>query len=104
MNPTLEHIVGRLPDPESARRFASRLEAEQPRRFASLKPARLANLLTLASYSPWLGDALLLDPDGPDWPAEQRDLARAYSKEELLESLARLALRRGTASEQELLS
>ena len=91
----LEHLIDRLPDREAARRLLPRLEAEQPALFASVraKPAVLANLMTLAAYSPWLGDVLLAQPEIVEWLARQRNLDRTYTKETFLEELGRYAAR-----------
>jgi glutamate-ammonia-ligase adenylyltransferase len=106
MDPGLEQIIARLPDPEAAHRFLARVERELPAQFAAMrrKPTVAVNLLTLAAFSPWLGDALLLQPDAIDWLGRQADLDRADTKEDYLEALARFALRRSGSGEQLLLA
>ena len=98
----LEHLIDRLPDREAARRVLARLEAEQPALFASVRtrPAVLANLMTLAAYSPWLGDVLLAQPEVVEWLARQRNLDRTYTKETFLEELGRYAARHTDLDDQ----
>lgn len=106
MNQKLEQLLDRLPDREAARRLVARLEAEHPTRFASLqrKPGVLANLMTLAAYSPWLGDALLAQPDTIDWLSRRQHIERGYTKEDYLEELGRFAARRLDADVQFMLA
>lgn len=106
MDEKLERLIERLPDREAARRVVVRLEEERPAQFASIrrKPAVLANLATLAAYSPWLGDVMLAQPDVVDWLARQRNVERGYSKEDFLEELGRYAARNTDLDEQSLLA
>jgi glutamate-ammonia-ligase adenylyltransferase len=105
MDPKLHHLVERLPDAAAARRLYARLEAQQPERLERLRrtPALLANLLTMAAFSPWLGDALAGDPEAIDWLCDG-GLARSYSKEDFVAELDGLATRGGHADEQSLLA
>jgi [glutamine synthetase] adenylyltransferase / [glutamine synthetase]-adenylyl-L-tyrosine phosphorylase len=106
MDPTLQRIVERLPDADAARWFYSRLQADQPERLERLHraPPLLANLLTVAAFSPWLGDALLGDPDAIDWLGSEGNLARSCSKEAYVEELAGFARRGSHVDEQSLLA
>lgn len=106
MDEKLEQAIERLPDSEAARRLYGRLEAELPAQFASLarKPATLVNLMTLAAYSPWLGDVLLAQPDVVEWMSRQRNLDRGYRKEDFLEELGRYGARHSNVDEQSLLA
>jgi glutamine synthetase adenylyltransferase len=80
--PNSRGLIDRLPDNEAARRVITRLEREHPDRFATVrrKPAVLANVMTLAAYSPWLGDVLVAQPEIVDFLARQRTFERVVDE------------------------
>jgi glutamate-ammonia-ligase adenylyltransferase len=93
-NEKIESLVRDLPDPEGARLFMERLQAEQPRAVKTLMrdAGLLADALALAAWSPLLATTLVQNPDYLAWLARERTLSRVKSLEELSESLARFAL------------
>lgn len=100
MDDTITRLLDRLPDREAPRRLLHRLETERPSEFATLtrvtkpqKLANLANLLTLAAYSPWLGDVLFIQPELIGWLTRAKGLERGATRESLVEELSRFASR-----------
>jgi glutamate-ammonia-ligase adenylyltransferase len=93
----LEAFIESLPDRALARVFLDRFESLHPRHAAQLKrkPALLARALTLASYSPFLGETLLRHPEHIEWLEREGEqgLSRVKSTEQLSEDLARLVTR-----------
>jgi [glutamine synthetase] adenylyltransferase / [glutamine synthetase]-adenylyl-L-tyrosine phosphorylase len=92
----LDALVRDLPDPEGARLFRERIAATNPRANSLFErdPALLADALTLAAWSPFLGTTLEQNPDYLNWLARERTAPRVRTVEELGESLARFALTR----------
>jgi len=100
MNDTITRLLDRLPDREAPRRLLHRLETERPADFTALtrvakpqKLASLANLLTLAAYSPWLGDVLFVQPELIAWLTRAKGLERGATREQFVEELSRFASR-----------
>jgi [glutamine synthetase] adenylyltransferase / [glutamine synthetase]-adenylyl-L-tyrosine phosphorylase len=93
-NEKIESLARDLPDPEAARLFFERLQAEHPRAVKSLvrDAGLLADALALAAWSPLLATTLAQNPDYLAWLARERASSRVKSLEELNESLARFAL------------
>ncbi|MBK6315521.1 MAG: hypothetical protein IPF53_14810 [Blastocatellia bacterium] len=88
MADTITRLLDRLPDREAPRRLLHRLETERPEEFVRLtrastpqKLASLANLLTLAAYSPWLGDVLFIQPELIGWLTRKKGLERGATRE-----------------------
>ncbi len=106
MDPQLERLIERLPDGEAARRIVVRLEAEHAARFVALRrnPALIANLMTLASFSPWMGEVVVAQPEIIDYLGRPRSLDRALTNEDLLEELGRFAARNASLDVQSLLA
>jgi [glutamine synthetase] adenylyltransferase / [glutamine synthetase]-adenylyl-L-tyrosine phosphorylase len=102
----LDALVRDLPDAEGARLFRERVAAASPRagRHFERDPALLADALTLAAWSPFLGTTLEQNPDYLNWLARERTAARVRTVEELGESLARFALTRTQLDPQVMLA
>ena len=90
----IEHLTSDLPDPESARRFLTSLEAQHPRDAAKLRKndGLLSDVLTLSAYSPLLATTLLQNPDYLWWLNRKRRTPAVRTKDELLEALGRFVL------------
>jgi len=99
---TIYALIEKLPDSAQARLTAERLFEEHPAqaRHCIAHPALLANVLTLAAYSPLLAETMLRQPDYITWLGRERDLQQIKSKERLLEELARFAARQFSLEEQ----
>ena len=101
-----EHLLSGLPDPDSAKRFAEQFAERHPavanRIFNDL--GLLADLLALASFSPWAASTLLRYPDYAVWLKRHRTGEGIRGKDELLESLARFSLTNSTLDPSVLLS
>ena len=91
----IEAFIGSLPDPAGARTFLERLESSQPAYLDRMPLLLVSRLLILASYSPFLGETLLLNPDHIEWLKREteRDLGRVKSAEQLSEELGRFSAR-----------
>src|SRR5215203_5524393 len=90
----LEHLTSDLPDADSALRFLSSLEEQNPRDAAKLKKndGLLSDVLTLSAYSPLLAATLLQNPDYIWWLNRKRRGPAIRSTDELLEALGRFIL------------
>jgi glutamate-ammonia-ligase adenylyltransferase len=97
-----EDFIESLPSPDAARTFMERLFAEHPGVVARCRqdPALLANLLVLATHSPFLGEAVIRRPEYIEWLAREKDIERIKPREELFESLARFAAVQSSLDEQ----
>jgi len=88
----IEAFVATLPDPAGATTFLTRLRGlETPPAidFARNQPL-LARLLTIAAYSPYLGETLLRHPEHIPWlQREDREMDRVKSTEQLRQEMAR---------------
>ncbi len=111
MADTITRLLDRLPDREAPRRLLHRLETERPDEFVRLtrasspqKLASLANLLTLAAYSPWLGDVLFIQPELIGWLTRKKGLERGATREDLVEELGRFAARHSGDDTQAILT
>lgn len=88
------HLLVGNPDPEASERFLSVFEERHPSHFKKLlrDDSLLADVVTLAAFSPLLATTLLQTPDYVAWLRRRRKDTGVRGKEELLESLARFAL------------
>ena len=98
----VESLVRDLPDENGARLFLERLRNEQPRTFQKLlrDPALLSDTLALAAWSPLLATTLEQNPDYVSWLKRERADVRVRTRDQLKESLARLALTHSTLTPQ----
>ncbi|MCS6874496.1 MAG: hypothetical protein RML33_06280 [Acidobacteriota bacterium] len=87
-----EQIKDNLPDIEQAERFINLFLAEHGISKLTRNKELLADVLTLASYSPFLGNVILQNPNYITWLSKQRKEPKVRNKEELLESLARFRM------------
>ncbi len=89
----IEAFIPTLPDPAGARSFLTRLRSlEFPPKFDRDSGQQLlARLLTIAAYSPYLGETLLRHPEHIGWLEREaaRGLDRVKSTEQLREEMAR---------------
>ncbi len=88
----LPTILGQVPDPDSSLNNLERFTRELPRRVLDAlqrQPALLHYLLALFSYSRFLSETLLQEPELILWLGRERFLERMPSQEELLEDYAR---------------
>ncbi len=90
----IETLADELPSPGSALRFLEQFTERNPSHAAKIlkNEGLLADLLTLASYSPILAATLVQNPEYVGWLSRRRADPSLRSKEELLESLARFSL------------
>lgn len=104
--PSLESFVETLPDEAAARRFAERLVDEHPMLAERLwqRPEVLTWILTLSSYSSWLGETLLQRPEFLSWLEREPHLNEAKSRDDLSQELARMAVMQSTLEPSVLLS
>src|SRR5713226_4923312 len=82
----IEVLLRTMADPDRAVHYLAELHKRQPdafRRIASV-PARLQYLVTVFSYSRFLSDEIL---QNPQWVDQIRDLDRVISSEEYAERL-----------------
>lgn len=92
---TLPTLLPALPDPDSALNYFERFTAAAPRTvldYLARNPVSLHYLLTLFSYSRFLSETLVQQPELITWlhrPPGRSDLARVKSKEDLLQEYAR---------------
>jgi glutamate-ammonia-ligase adenylyltransferase len=97
----IESFISMLPDVRGARTFRARADKLPERIRAELARNLLlmSRLLTLASYSPFLGETMLRHPEYIIWLKQEteRDLTRVKSVEQLSEDLARFVARAGDA-------
>lgn len=93
-NDKLQNLIEGLPDPVLARRFIENFSEKHPAQYRRLEKSEglLADVLTLAAYSPLLSTTLLQNPAYVAWLEKQRKSSSVRGKEEILESLARFAL------------
>ncbi|HEV8485488.1 MAG TPA: hypothetical protein VGV87_18235 [Blastocatellia bacterium] len=98
----IEAFIRSLPDPEGAGTFLERLENQPSFNSSQITLLLLSRLLTLASYSPFLGETILLNPDYIDWLKREaeRDLGHVKSTEQLFQELGRFAVRVAASDEQ----
>lgn len=97
--PSLPAILAQLPDPDGALNYLERYLRDDPEReiarvhhHLARHPAALHYLLVLFSYSRFLSETLIQQPDLILWlhrPAQPHALAQSKSAEDLLEELAR---------------
>ncbi|HXE74697.1 MAG TPA: hypothetical protein VNN18_03530 [Candidatus Xenobia bacterium] len=88
----LPTILGQLPDPDGSLNYLERFTREPPQRVLDAlarQPALLHYLLALFSYSRFLSETLVQEPELILWLGRERFLERMPSKEELLEDYAR---------------
>jgi [glutamine synthetase] adenylyltransferase / [glutamine synthetase]-adenylyl-L-tyrosine phosphorylase len=90
----VKELSGSLPDPEAAVRFFAEFVSRHPEDSAKLtaKEGLLADILTLAAFSPLLATTLLQSPEYIWWLEKRRTDTRPRSKDELLEALSRFSL------------
>lgn len=88
----LSTALAQVPDSDTAlndlERFTRQCSPEVIAQMAQ-RPALLYHLLALFSYSRFLGESLLQQPELLAWLGRDRQLARIKSKEDLLEEFAR---------------
>ncbi len=98
----LEFLLRDLPDQNGARLFLERLAKEQPRAHQNLlkQPALLADVLSLAAWSPLLATTLEQNPEYLAWLSRERVDPRVRTSDELKESLARFALTNSSLNPQ----
>ncbi|HKV42580.1 MAG TPA: hypothetical protein VJX67_25485 [Blastocatellia bacterium] len=93
----VSRFISGLPDPSGVRIFLERLERLHPECLASLResPIWLSRVLTLAAYSPSLGEVMLSHPDHIDWLKREAGAALTCVKsvEQLSEEFARFGSR-----------
>ena len=92
----MESFINSLPDPAGARAFLERLKATALATPAHTQdPLLLSRLLTLASYSQFLGETLLRHPEHIAWlkTETERGFDRVKSTEQLSHELARFVTR-----------
>ncbi len=88
----LPTILAQLPDPDGSLNYLERFSHELPRRVLdgiARQPALLHYLLALFSYSRFLSETLLQEPELILWLGREHALERMPTKEELLEDFAR---------------
>jgi [glutamine synthetase] adenylyltransferase / [glutamine synthetase]-adenylyl-L-tyrosine phosphorylase len=89
----IEAFIPTLPDPAGARSFLARLRSLEfaPKFDRDPDQQLLARLLTIAAYSPYLGETLLRHPEHIGWLEREaaRGLDRVKSTEQLREEMAR---------------
>ena len=102
----VDFLLRDLPDPHGAELFLDRLKTENPTTHRSLLKQRalLADVLTLAAWSPLLATTLEQNPEYFHWLARERSSTRVRTCDELKESLARFALTNSSLSPQVLLA
>ncbi|HMG34275.1 MAG TPA: hypothetical protein VKM94_10085 [Blastocatellia bacterium] len=91
-------FVESLPDPEGARAFLRRIQQNEIFDHLRSQPLLLSRVLTIASYSPMLGETILRHPEYVLWLQREagRDLPLLKSTERLSQDLARFVI--GTIS------
>jgi glutamate-ammonia-ligase adenylyltransferase len=104
----IESFISTLPDVRGARTFRARAEKlpELVRAELGRNHLLMSRLLTLASYSPFLGETMLRHPEYIIWLKQEteRDLTRIKSVEQLSEEMARFVARAGDADTKTQLS
>ncbi len=88
----LPTVLAQVPDPDGALNALERFARELPRRVTDgigRQPVLLHYLLALFSFSRFLGETLIQDPELILWLGRERLLERMPSHEELLEEYAR---------------
>ena len=89
----IEGFISTLPDPAGARTFLTRLRGLDPPPSIDFDRHQqlLARLLTIAAYSPYLGESLLRHPEHIAWlqSEAERGLDRVKSTEQLRQEMAR---------------
>ena len=97
----IESFISTLPDVAGARTFYERIAGlpGQVRAELGRNHLLLSRMLTLASYSPFLGETMLRHPEYITWLKQEteRDLSRVKSVEQLSEDLARFIARASDA-------
>lgn len=87
-----ERVKKHLPDPDEAERFIDLLSEKTNLQRLSKDKVLLADVITLVSYSPFLGSVILQNPQYISWLSKQKREQKIRNKEELLESLARFSM------------
>ena len=102
----IEFLLRDLPDPTGAQLFLDRLNKENPNTYRNLLKQRalLADVLTLAAWSPLLATTLEQNPEYFPWLSRERANTRVRTCDELKESLARFALTNSSLNSQVLLA
>jgi len=105
-NEISDELLKGLPDVEETKRFFNQLLERHPHiaRKLTKNKALFSDILTLASFSPFLATFILQNPSYIDWLSKQRKSVRTRDKDELLESLARFSLTNSELPLPELLS
>lgn len=102
----VDFLLRDLPDPNGAQLFIDRIKKDNPRTYQNLltQPALLADVLTLAAWSPLLATTLEQNPEYLSWLGRERANIRVRTCDELKESLARFALTNSSLTPQVLLA
>jgi len=102
----IHRFIDSLPDPAGATAFHVRLQALGSDSGIALKPLLLSRILTLASYSPMLGETLISHPEYIGWLDREAsyDLSAVKTTERLAEDLARFVVGNLTKDRRVLLS
>ncbi|MBC7796926.1 MAG: hypothetical protein H7Z37_08645 [Pyrinomonadaceae bacterium] len=104
----IEFLIQDLPDADFARRFFTQLTDKNPVEANKLlrqqNQGLLADVLALATFSPFLATTLLQHPEYISWFGRNRNEANNRGRDELLESLARFSATNSTLEPQILLS
>lgn len=105
-NDNIQNLIENLPEPESTQRFYEQLCEKSPSEIKKLSKnkALLSDILTLASFSPFLATTILQNPKYISWLKRERISSSVVAKEEILESLARFALTNSTLETASLLA
>jgi glutamate-ammonia-ligase adenylyltransferase len=102
----VDFLLRDLPDPHGAQLFLDRLSKEHSNSYQNLvkQPALLADVVTLAAWSPLLATTLEQNPEYLSWLGRERANIRVRTCDELKESLARFALTNSSLTPQVLLA
>ena len=102
----VDFLLRDLPDPNGAQLFIDRIKKDNPRTYQNLltQPALLADVLTLAAWSPLLATTLEQNPEYLSWLGRERANIRVRTCDDLKESLARFALTNSSLTPQVLLA
>ena len=102
----VDFLLRDLPDPHGAQLFLDRLSKEHSNYYQNLvkQPALLADVVTLAAWSPLLATTLEQNPEYLSWLGRERANIRVRTCDELKESLARFALTNSSLIPQVLLA
>jgi len=102
----IDFLLRDLPDQNSAKLLVERISLENPAGYRNLvsQPALLADVLTLASWSPLLATTLEQNPEYLAWLSRERADTRVRTFDGLKESLARFALTNSSLTTQVVLA